>query len=146
MKRKVLWIALALVFFDVAFVSNARATRRSASAASGVAEQNTQPAPLRALQVYPLMSVTVLSSVQLPDQVLLPGKYTFVVLHDGKNVSILKDNSEFVGTYLLVPAYRRDAHDGLVNTADAPAGGPDRIISWFFPYQQDGYSFIYPSL
>jgi len=146
MKRKVRWIAIALLLFDVGFVSNARASRRSASAARRAAVQNAEMAPLRAQQFYPLMNVTVLTSVQLPDQVLTPGKYTFVVLPSGKNVSIIRDGNEFVGTYLLVPAYRHDAQDGLVNTADAPDGGPDRIVSWFFPYQQDGYSFIYSSL
>ena len=106
----------------------------------------TEPAPLRVKQYYPMMDVTVRTPVQLPDQILMPGDYTFTLVYDGDNVAISKANGEFLGTYQVVPAYRRDATDGLVNIADAPDGSPDCIIGWFFPDQQDGYSFIYPSL
>ena len=144
MKHKVMWLAIALVLFDIGFVSTARATRR-ADARRGSLMQS-EPAPLRAKQFYPVMDITVRTPVQLPDQVLMPGEYTFTLVYGRNNVSIAKASGEFLGTYQVVPAYRRDSNDGLVNIADAPDGGPDRIISWFFPDQQDGYTFIYPSL
>lgn len=144
MKRKVLWIAMVLVLADLALVSNARANRRNAVLADKqVALGNIQPPALRAQQYYPVMVVTVLAPVQLPDQILMPGQYSFRLINNGKNVMIAKVDGEFLGTYLVVPAYRRDASDGLLNTQDSPDGGPDRIASWFFPAQQDGYSFIY---
>lgn len=146
MKRKVIWLALALVLFDIGFVGSARATRRNAAVKARTAMVSNEPAPIHAKQYYPMMSVFVRTPVQLPDQVLMPGEYTFKLVYDGNNVSVSRANGEFLGTYQVVPAYRHDANDGLVNIADAPDGGPDRIISWFFPDQQDGYSFLYPSL
>ncbi len=144
MKRKVMWLAIALVLFDIGFVGTARATRRSDARRRSLTQ--AEPAPLRAQQFYPVMDVTVRTNVQLPDHVLTPGEYTFTLVYESHNVRIAKANGEFVGTYQVVPAYRRDANDGLLNIADAPDGGPDHIISWFFPNQQDGYSFLYPSL
>jgi hypothetical protein len=144
MKRKVIWVAIALVLFDIGFVSNAGASRRADARRHALA--SAEAAPVRARQFYPMMDVTVRTPVQLPDQILVPGEYTFTLVYDRDNVSIAKANGELVGTYQVVPAYRRDASGGLVNIADAPNGGPDRIIAWFFPDQQDGYSFLYPSL
>ncbi len=143
MKRKVIWLVLALVLFDIGFVGSARATRRNAAANARPANE---PAPMSVKQYYPMMSVFVRTPVRLPDQVLMPGEYTFKLVYGSNNVSISKANGEFLGTYEVVPAYRRDANDGLVNIQDAPDGGPDRIVAWFFPDQQDGYSFLYPSL
>lgn len=142
MKRKVLWLAVALVLFDIGFVTNARATRR----ADRRAVVQAQPAPLRAKQYYPIMDVVVRTPIQLPNQLLVPGHYTFALNDAGSNVAISKATGEFVGTFVVVPAFRRDANGGLVNTQDAPDGGPDRIVAWFFPDQQDGYSFIYHAL
>ena len=144
MKRKLLWIVIVLVVADIAFVANARAGR--SAAAHRRAEQRVQPLPLRAQQFYPMMSVEVMAPVQLPDRVLMPGQYTFTLVYNGHNVSITTTGGKFLGTYMVVPAYRRDATDGLVETADAPAGGFDRISTWFFPHQQDGYSFLYSSI
>ena len=141
MKRKMMWVALALVLFDVAFVGNARASRKLFARKSSA----VQAAPLRAKQAYPLMSVHVLSAVQLPDQMLMPGHYTFTLMPDGNNVSITNSNGHLIGTYVVVPAYRRDLGDGLVETQSA-ANGTDRISTWFFPYQQDGYAFVYPAM
>lgn len=137
MKRKVLWLAVALILFDVAFVSNARATRRSAAARRAAIERPT----LRASQAYPFMTVNVLSAVDLPDQTLLPGKYTFTLANTNSSVTITRSDGVLVGTYVVVPAYRRDATDGLIQTQ--PDRGADRLVSWFFPNQQDGYSFIF---
>ena len=138
MKRKVLWIAIALVLFDVAFVSNARATRRLAAAARRAAVERPT---LHATQAYPFMTVEVLSAVDLPDQTLLPDTYTFTLSRSGNNVSITRSDGVLVGTYVVVPAYRRNADSGLIQTQ--PDRGDDRLVSWFFPNQQDGYSFIY---
>ena len=144
MKRKVMWLLMVLVLFDIGFVSTARATRRADARRRSLMQ--SAPAPLRAKQFYPVMDVTVRTAVQLPDQVLEPGEYTFALADGRKYVSIVKANGEFLGMYQVVPAYRSDSNDGLVNIADAPDGGPDRIISWFFPDQQNGYTFLYPSL
>ena len=145
MKRKAMWVFIVLVLFDIGFVSTARATRRNADSRRQ-ALLASQPAPLRATQYYPLMNVRVLTAVQLPDQLLMPGEYTFQLINGGKNVSIAGTTGALIGTYVVVPAYRRNSSGGLVNTQDAPDGGPDRIVAWFFPDQQDGYSFLYPTL
>lgn len=137
MKRKVLWIVIALVFFDVAFVSNARAIRRAAAARR---TQIDRPS-VRASQIFPFMTVDVLAAVDLPDQTLLPGKYTFTLGNTGTSVTITRSDGVLVGTYVVVPAYRRDAQDGLIQTQ--VDRGADRFVSWFFPGQQDGYSFIF---
>ena len=93
-----------------------------------------------------MMSIEVLAPVQLPDRVLMPGQYTFTLVYNDHNVSVTTAEGKFIATYMVVPAYRRDATDGLVETADAPDGGSDRISSWYFPNQQDGYSFLYSSI
>lgn len=143
MKRKLLWVAIALVLFDIGFVTNARATRRNAANAQRRLAAKVQPPPLRVQQFYPLMAVTVLRPVQLPDQVLGAGEYTFRLINNGNNVAITTAEGQIVGTYLTVPAYRRDVVDGLLDMQDAADSGPDRIVSWFFAGQQDGYSFVY---
>ena len=145
MKRKLLWLGIVVVVADIAFVGNARATRSAAGHQRRTSER-VQALPLRAQQFYPMMSVEVLAPVQLPDRILMPGQYTFTLVYNGHNVSVTTVDGKLVGTYMVVPAYRRDASDGLVETADAPAGGSDRISSWFFPNQQDGFSFLYSTL
>lgn len=143
MKRKVLWLTIALVLFDIGFVTNARATRRTAAAHQCRMAAKLQPPALRAQQFYPIMAVTVLRPVQLPDQVIGAGEYTFRLINNGQSVAITTTDGDVVGTYVVVPAYRRHAVDGLVNTEDAPDRNSDRIDSWFFAGQQDGYSFVY---
>lgn len=137
MKRKMFWIAIALIFFDVAFVTNARAIRKAAVARRAA----IQRAALRATQAYPFMSVEVLSAVDLPDQTLLPGKYTFTLANSNSSVTITRSDGVLVGTYVVVPAYRRNADDGLIQTQTDR--GAERLVSWFYPNQQDGYSFIF---
>jgi len=145
MKRKVLLIVIALLLVDLPLLSHVRTSRRNAAADLAALQSVAGTGALRAEQYYPLMIVTVRAPLQLPDRILQPGQYSFSLMNGGTDVAIANvDGSEFIGTYLLVPDYRSEAGDGLVNLQDAPDGGPDRIASWFFAAQQNGYGFLYP--
>ena len=142
MKREVLLLALTLALFEVA--AGSRAIARSAR------EAGAPPAAVQASmdvrQAYPLMTVRTTQPLQIPGRVLAPGEYVFRLINSDEEVEIMRaDGAESYGTFRVMPAYTRNPGDGRVVTQEDSDGGPDRLDSWYFPAQQDGYALAYPA-
>ncbi len=143
MKRKVLLIAVALALLDAVLVSRVHAHNKMI-ATHQVSAPKMSTLGMAAEQFYPVMIVTTAKPMQIPGHVLEPGKYTFELINSDQEVLVSKLNgSESYGTYLVMPAWRRDKNGGLIDTTSTLAGNPDRIVSWYFPEQYDGYAFRY---
>jgi hypothetical protein len=91
-----------------------------------------------------VMQVKVTEPVQIPGALLQPGTYDFRLVNLDNEVAV-SNASRFYGVHFVIPAYRRDATADGVALVQKTAGGADRITSWFFPGQSQGYAFLYPS-
>lgn len=145
MKKRILIIVIALAMFDLVFVRHALAKHRLPEATPTIVKslapkQATEPS---VQEFYPVLIVSTTRPLEVPGQVLAPGKYSFELLNGNTEVAIASlDGSEIYGSYRLAPAWRSHAEDGLVET-EGPASGTERLVSWFFPEQLDGYAFLY---
>jgi hypothetical protein len=87
--------------------------------------------------------------VEIPGQVLTPGKYVFKLLNSTANRNIVqvfdKDERHLIGTFLTIPDYRMTAPSKpLITFEERPAGTPEAIKSWFYPGDNMGNEFVYP--
>jgi LPXTG-motif cell wall-anchored protein len=90
--------------------------------------------------------------VQVPGQVLQPGKYSFRLADSSSNRNIVQIFSEndrgrwdFVKTILAVPDYRETIPDKpVVQFEERHLGDPEAIKSWFYPGEHTGWHFVYP--
>ncbi len=146
MDRKVLAIALTLTLLALVFTSTAWANQQSPDTRPQVAtSDNAGGVALFAVPSPDEIRVTALRPVRIPGAVLPPGEYSFRLNDAGTVVAVSKlDGSKFYGNYLIMPAYRGRRDDKVVYTSAAPGGGPDRVISWFFPGALRGHAFLYP--
>ncbi len=145
MHRKVLSIAASLTLTALVFASAAWADV-AADRSPRTAAENGSAVVLYALPSPHEIRVTVLRPVRIPGAVLQPGEYSFRLDRAGSMVAVTNvEGSEFFGNYLLVPTVRQHRDDTVAYTAEAPDGGPERVVSWFFPGFLRGYAFIYPN-
>ncbi len=144
MKARVLIVVAALALFDVVFVGHALARHRVPDVAASAAKPLAANVPeFAAQQFYPVMIVTTSRPLEIPGQVLEPGQYSFRLLTSGTEVAVARlDGSKSYGNLAIGPSWRRNGESGLL-AVQKDAGGPNRLVSWFFPGQSDGYSFLY---
>lgn len=145
MSRKILATAVAVALFTVVFVARVRATRHShvAPAASANLAKTAGSGALAVQQYYPLMVITARQPLEIPGRVLPPGDYSFRLLNSGAHVSIARlDGSESYGVFPILVAWRDNAADGLVQLAGS-SDGRNRLSSWYFPGEKNGYAFDY---
>ncbi len=144
MKTRVLVMVAVLVLFGLVFVGQALASRPILDKETPEALSDVGTTAIAAQQFDPVAIVTVSRPVQIPRHTLQPGQYSFRLLNSGMEVAVASlDGSTFYGNYIVNRTTRNRAEGGLVYTEETP-GGPERISSWFFPGQLDGYSFVYP--
>ncbi len=91
--------------------------------------------------------------VEIPGNVLTPGKYVFEIAKSDSNrntVLVYAEDSNgkesLITTILAVPEQASKIPDKpIVQFEERPAGSPEAIHSWFYPGDQTGWEFVYPN-
>ena len=94
-------------------------------------------------------SISFNQDVQIPGQVLPAGTYVFKLAEPSSSRSMVEvfnaDQSKLLATLQTVPTIRpQPAGDVLVTVADEGSGRNDALVSWFYPGETAGHTFIYP--
>lgn len=93
--------------------------------------------------------ITFNQPVQIPGQVLPAGTYLFKLLNTDNldTVEIFSsDSTHLYGTLETVPAEsRQPVDDTTVTLAEQGTTKPDVLLKWFYPGQETGHEFLYPS-
>jgi len=98
------------------------------------------------------MILRISEPVEVPGQVLQPGKYVFRLADSSSNRNIVQIFSEddygrqhFIATIFAVPDYRLTTPDKpIVLFEERHVGSPEAIKSWFYPGAKTGWHFVYP--
>jgi len=93
--------------------------------------------------------LTVNESIQVPNQVLPPGKYVMKLLDSPSNRHIVQifnaDESHLITTILAIPNLRLQPTGKTVFTFwETPPGQPKALRAWFYPGDNFGQEFAYP--
>jgi hypothetical protein len=98
-------------------------------------------------------AVTFSAPVQVPGQVLPPGRYVFKLAGssfagrqtDRHVVQILnEDQTQVIATIPAIPAYRlKRTNETLITFEDRP-NGSEAVKRWFYPGGLSGVAFLYP--
>jgi hypothetical protein len=93
-------------------------------------------------------SVTFSSAVQIPGQVLPPGRYLFKLADSQSDPHIVQifteDRRELVATIRAISAYRLNpTNDTLMTFKERPSGSPEAVSRWFYPGHPAGLAFVY---
>jgi hypothetical protein len=93
--------------------------------------------------------VTVDRPIQVPGKVLPAGTYVFKlpVIDDQTLVSIFNaDETQLITTVQGSPDYRVEAADKPIIQLEArPSGQPEALKAWFYPGDNSGVEFSYPT-
>jgi hypothetical protein len=94
-------------------------------------------------------SVTFNAPVQIPSQVLPPGRYIFKLADSQSDPHIVQifteDRRELVATIRAIPAYRINlTGDTLMTFKERTSGSPEAVSRWFYPGHLAGLAFVYP--
>lgn len=94
-------------------------------------------------------SVTFTAPVEVPGQVLPPGRYIFKVASGQSDLHIVQiysgDQNELLATIPAIPAYRLDpSDDTLITFEERPTGSPEAVKRWFCSGDLTGTAFLYP--
>jgi LPXTG-motif cell wall-anchored protein len=90
--------------------------------------------------------------VQIPGQVLAPGKYVFELADSSSDRNIVQVFSEdsngkenLLATILAVPDYMTQTPDKpIIHFEERHSGTPEAVHSWFYPGDNTGWQFVYP--
>jgi hypothetical protein len=93
--------------------------------------------------------LTVNESIQVPNQVLPPGKYVMKLLDSPSNRHIVQifnaDENHLITTILAIPNERLQPTGKTVFTFwETPPGQPKALRAWFYPGDNFGQEFAYP--
>jgi hypothetical protein len=96
--------------------------------------------------------VTFDQDVQIPGQVLPQGTYVFKLFNSSSNRFVVQvwdeSESQLLATLMTVPDYRLDTPNKayfVLDRSEEEEGYPPALVSWFFPGDNTGRDFIYPS-
>ena len=94
-------------------------------------------------------SVTFNAPVQVPSQVLPPGRYIFKLADSQSDPHIVQifteDRRDLVATIQAIPAYRMNlTGDTLMTFKERTSGSPEAVSRWFYPGHLAGLAFVYP--
>src|SRR5580704_17265299 len=93
--------------------------------------------------------LTVNETIQVPNQVLPPGKYVIKLLDSPSNRHIVQifneDETHLITTILAIPNYRLEP-TGKTQFSfwETPPGQPKALRAWFYPGDNFGQEFAYP--
>src|SRR5882724_9987409 len=90
--------------------------------------------------------------VEIPGDVLMPGKYVLELVNSDSNrytVQIFSEDAKgkesLVATILAIPDQAsRIRSKPTIQFEERPAGSPEAIHSWFYPGDRTGWEFVYP--
>jgi hypothetical protein len=89
--------------------------------------------------------------VEIPGQVLMPGKYVFKLggESDRNVVQIFSEdengNRKLKATVLTIPKYALETPEKpAIRFEERASSGPEAINSWFYPGDNTGWEFVYP--
>lgn len=96
-----------------------------------------------------LTYLTVNESIQVPTQVLPPGKYAMKLLDSPSDRHIVQifnaDQTHLITTILAIPNWRLQPTGKTVFTFwETPPGQPKALRAWFYPGDNFGQEFAYP--
>jgi hypothetical protein len=93
--------------------------------------------------------VTVNGPIQVPGKVLPAGTYVFKLLdsNDRTLVAIFKDDeSHLITTIQGIPGFRTETPDkAILQLEERPSGQPEALKAWFYPGDNSGVEFVYPT-
>src|SRR5271166_5814497 len=94
--------------------------------------------------------MTVNESIQVPNKVLPPGKYVIKLLDSQSDRHIVQifnaDETHLETTILAIPNYRLQPTRKTVFTFwETPPGQPKALRAWFYPGDNFGQEFAYPT-
>jgi LPXTG-motif cell wall-anchored protein len=93
--------------------------------------------------------LTVNEPIQVPGQVLQPGKYVMKLMDSPSNRHIVQvfneDESKLLTTVLALPNYRlQPTGETRFTFWETVSGEPKPLRSWFYPGDNFGQEFVYP--
>ena len=93
--------------------------------------------------------VTVNQPVQVPGKVLSAGTYVFKLL-DSNDLTLVaifnEDESYLVTTVQGIPDVRTETPDKtILQLEERPSGQPQALKAWFYPGDNFGVEFVYPT-
>ena len=91
--------------------------------------------------------------VEIPGVVLTPGKYVFQLADSQSDRSIVEVFSQdsngkesLVTTIFAIPDYIENIPDkATIHFEERHSGAPEAIHSWFYPGENTGWEFVYPT-
>jgi len=94
--------------------------------------------------------VTFSRPVEVPGQVLPAGKYVFKLADSQSDRRIVQifsqDRTKLMATILATPDYRLEPTDKtVISMQERPTGTPEAVGSWFYPGDNYGSRFVYPT-
>jgi hypothetical protein len=106
---------------------------------------------LRADEWNKMTILTVNEPIQVPNQVLEPGKYVIRLMDSPSNRHIVQifDSTQqhLITTVLAIPNYRLEPAGKTVFTFwETPPGQPKALRAWFYPGDNFGQEFAYPKM
>jgi hypothetical protein len=95
--------------------------------------------------------VTFSRPVEVPGEVLPAGTYVFKLLSNEANRRVVQifseDQTKLMATIMAVPDYRLVATEKpVISFEERPSGSPEALGSWFYPGDNHGVRFVYPTL
>jgi hypothetical protein len=89
-------------------------------------------------------------AVEVPGQVLPAGKYIFKLADTQSDRHIVQifseDRTKLMATVLATPDYRLEPTDKtVISMEERPSGSPEAVGSWFYPGDNYGSKFVYPT-
>jgi hypothetical protein len=93
--------------------------------------------------------ITFGAPVEIPGQVLPPGKYVFKLMDSASDRNIVQifnaDETRLYATLLAIPDYRLTPPDKtMITFEERKQGAPEAIRAWFYPGDNYGEEFVYP--
>ena len=93
--------------------------------------------------------VTVNEAIQVPGKVLPAGSYVFKLLdpNDRTLVAIYNaDGRHLITTIQGIPDYRMETpSEAILQLEERPEGQPEALTEWFYPGDNFGVEFVYPT-
>ena len=92
-------------------------------------------------------------SVEIPGNVLTPGKYVFEIATSDSNRNVVlvysedsKGKESLIATLMAIPAQASEVPaEPIIQFEERPTGSPEAIHRWFYPGEKTGWEFVYPN-
>jgi hypothetical protein len=94
--------------------------------------------------------ITFSTPVQIPGEILAAGTYMFKLAENGSDQNLVQifnaGGTKLYATLLTVPTDRQKVTgDTTVTLAEQGSGQLDALMKWYYPGEETGHQFIYPT-